>query len=218
MHKNPFIMADHQHLLLVFIKNPKAGKVKTRLAESVGNKEALHIYKALLQHIRSVVEHVDADTEIHYADEIPSSDLWDDLPVRKVEQEGDDLGARMANAFKQGFKNRYQRIVIIGSDCAELTATHIGNAFKALNDYDSVIGPSNDGGYYLLGLNQFLPQLFKQKQWSTPSVYPETLEDLEELNKRWFTLPKLCDIDTIEDWQQTGHRLLKYLSDEPVQS
>lgn len=102
----------------------------------------------------------------------------------------------MENAFKKAFKH-YDRVVIIGSDILEITQQHIENAFNALKTHDAVIGPAQDGGYYLLGLTSIPKNIFKNKQWGTATVFKDTLNDISSL--KTFLLEELNDIDVFED-------------------
>ncbi len=112
-----------------------------------------------------------------------------------------DLGKKMHNAFETILEKGFNKVVIIGSDCIELTQEIILKAFDLLKTNDVVIGPANDGGYYLLGIKKLYPQLFINKQWSTEDVYETTIRDFKESELKYFELPVLIDIDTEEDWQ-----------------
>ena len=102
------------------------------------------------------------------------------LCKKQIQTKG-DLGQKMLDAFQYGFSLGYKKIIIIGSDLYSLRLKHIESAFEKLENYDVVIGPALDGGYYLLGLNSMIPEIFKQKKWSTSSVLKETLSDLKNL-------------------------------------
>ncbi len=193
-------------LLLIFVKNPQEGKVKTRLAEAVGSKHALQIYNKLLTYTRDVVKPLAVDIQVWYSDYIPLNDLWDEIGVEKRTQLGKDLGERMKHAFDCAFSDGYERVVIIGSDCALLTTEIIRNAFKKLETNDVTIGPSQDGGYYLLGMNEFYPAFFEDKEWSTSHVYQETMKEIEQRDLTFSTLPELNDVDTHDDWQEVKFR------------
>lgn len=190
------------HLLLIFIKNPEPGKVKTRLAAGVGNEKALSIYKKLLHHTRGIVQALQVKKQLWYSRFVDEEDDWPEDAFQKQVQKGEDLGERMKFAFKKGFENRFKEIVIIGGDCAELKAADIEKGFKALEDNDAVIGPAKDGGYYLLGLKQFIPELFENKPWGTRKVLEQTIDDCEKYNIQFKLLEKLIDIDTEEDWEE----------------
>ena len=184
--------------LIIFIKNPEAGKVKTRLAKDIGNEDALTIYKHLLAHTRKIAIEVKAKRFLFYAEKISQRDDWPETDFKKFVQQGDDLGLRMLNAFEKAFLNS-QKVIIIGSDCMELTPDVIEKAFLELNNHDFVIGPAKDGGYYLLGMKVTEHRLFQNKNWSTQTIAADTLKDISDLNKTCYILPQLSDIDTIED-------------------
>ena len=195
-----------KNLSIVFVRNPELGKVKTRLAKTIGDKKALNIYILLLKHTESVLQKVSSDKVVYYSEEIQNNDLWSDRCFQKKLQKGNDLGERMQHAFEMAFKEGYEKVVIVGSDLFDLKAVHIENAFKSLENHDLVIGPSLDGGYYLLGMKVLHSAVFKNKQWGTDSVLETTLKNLEQENVK--LLEALNDIDTFEDLQ--GHpELLK---------
>ena len=187
--------------LIIFIKNPERGKVKTRLAATLGKDKALEIYRQLLEHTRSICEKVEADRLLFYSNYIDVDDVWVDKYFSKYVQTGSDLGARMQAAFETAFGQGYRRVLIIGSDCADLSTDIIAAAFHQLRHHDTVIGPANDGGYYLLGMRQLLTPVFERKQWSTPSVLEDTRVDIENAGLTCYLLPQLTDIDTEEDYQ-----------------
>ena len=185
--------------LIIFVKNPVLGNVKTRLEEALGGENALKIYLKLLQHTCRVTANLFADKYVFYSEFINYDDLWENEVYKKELQHGGDLGERMKNAFELLFKNGYKKVVVIGSDCYELTEMIITNAFDQLKQKDIVIGPAKDGGYYLLGMNTFTPQLFDGKSWSTNKVFLETLAEIKSLNYSICTLPELNDVDTPGD-------------------
>ncbi|MGB3848428.1 MAG: TIGR04282 family arsenosugar biosynthesis glycosyltransferase [Tunicatimonas sp.] len=186
-------------LLLIFVKNPRLGKVKTRLAATVGDRQALRIYLKLLERTRAITQPLSVVKTVYYTPEILTDDLWDSAHYQKAQQREGDLGERMHEAFRQGFAQGYQRICIIGSDCYELSTTIIKQAFDQLATHDVVIGPSTDGGYYLLGMNRLYSPLFTYKAWSTSTVKEDTLRDVTALHLRHFTLPTLTDVDDEDD-------------------
>ncbi len=196
----------NRSVLVIFVKNSEAGHVKTRLAESVGEEEALCIYEALLLYTKQVTEPLRTDKQVWYSRQIPESDIWDGK-YKKKKQRGDDLGRRMSNAFNKVFENGFGKAVIIGSDCAQLTTAIIEEAFEMLGEYDAVVGPSKDGGYYLLGLRRFDTELFQGIEWSTPRVLSQTLEKMRQLGLSLYMLKELNDVDTIEDWDEVKSKI-----------
>jgi len=187
--------------LIIFIKNPERGKVKTRLAATLGDDRALEIYQQLLEHTRLICEQVEVDRLLFYSNYIDQNDAWEGKYFKKFVQTGNDLGARMEIAFEEAFERyNYQKVVIIGSDCADLTTDTITAAFQHLERHDTVIGPANDGGYYLLGMRQLFAPVFERKQWSTSSVLRDTRVDIENAGLTCYLLPQLTDVDTEADW------------------
>jgi len=192
-----------KNLLMIFIKNPVAGEVKTRLGASIGSTNALQVYKKLLSHTREIAVQVKCDREIWYSSMIDRRDSWNSDLFEKKLQQGRNLGVRMSGAFQQAFEAGYEKAVIIGSDCPELEPQHIEDAFDALRSQDAVIGPSEDGGYYLLGMKKYTPEIFSDIEWSTSSVFEETKRHFEQLGLTCKTLEVLNDIDTIEDLKKS---------------
>lgn len=192
--------------LLIFIKNPELGNAKTRLAATIGDENALAVYKKLLAYTRKTVTPVEADKQLWYSRFIPKQDDWNKAIFDKRTQHGESLGERMKAAFQQAFDDGYKRVVIIGSDCGQLEPEHLEQAYCALLQNDVAIGPSQDGGYYLLGMRTFLPMLFKDKAWSTVDVFSQTLIDCKKHNLSCQVLEELNDVDTEEDWEQVKDR------------
>ena len=199
--------------LIIFIKNPALGKVKTRLARTVGDAKALDIYLELTRITRENVLKLSGKARkstnilrgvkrhVFYSDFVNSSDEWANNRFTKHVQTGDDLGERMSNAFSDILKT-HKNAVIIGSDCPTLTTEIMELAFAQLETHDFVVGPSTDGGYYLLGFgqNNINNFVFDNMTWSTDTVLPTTLNRIEEHGKTVCLLPALTDIDEEKDW------------------
>lgn len=201
LNKNTMI-PEQDAALIIFMKNPQPGKVKTRLAKTIGEGEAFEVYLKLLDHTRNVASDIPVDTHVFYSDFIDDDDEWSDVQYFKHLQRGRDLGERMHHAFAKIFDRGYRKVVIIGSDCFELRAKHIIRAFDIINRFEAVIGPARDGGYYLLGLRRLVSSVFNNKNWSTDSVFEETIKDFQEENIIWQELPVLRDVDTLKDWEE----------------
>ena len=140
----------------------------------------MKIYLFLLKRTRDITQGLKQVKQVHYSDGIKPDDLWPNhVYDKKVQVEG-DLGYKMKSAFEQGFDEGYKRIVIIGSDLYDLTQQDIELAFEKLKTNEVVLGPAQDGGYYLLGLTRVIPTLFKGKSWGTDRVLDQTLSDLED--------------------------------------
>lgn len=185
--------------LIIFVRNPVLGKVKSRIAQTLGAEKTLRIYEKLLEHTHSITEDINVDKYVFYSDVIDHDDLWEKEIYHKELQNGLDIGERMKNAFKFLFDKGYGEIVIIGSDCYELTEEIILVAIKELQNNDAVIGPATDGGYYLLGMNILIPQLFENKTWSSSQVYLQTVDEIWSLNYSLHELNMLSDVDEEKD-------------------
>tara|TARA_B110000503_G_C7143768_1_gene412034 strand:+ start:1155 stop:1748 length:594 start_codon:yes stop_codon:yes gene_type:complete len=194
-----------QNHLIVFVKNPVLGTVKTRLAASIGNKKALEVYNDLVEKCRKECLAVNAVRHVFYSEQI-SNDLWSEESFLKCVQAEGDLGNKITDAFRSIF-TRGGKVIIIGSDCYDLDAQTIEDAFEKLDNSDVVIGPANDGGYYLLGTNNFHPELFQDIKWSTEKVLKETRQRANTNNLSVSLLKELIDLDTLEDLEKSGYEL-----------
>ena len=186
-------------LLIIFYRNPELGKVKTRLAATIGDAKAYSIYLLLSEHTRNIVEKLTLQKVLYYSDFIDTEDNWSTAVNEKLVQSGNDLGEKMETAFRTGFTSGYKSICIIGTDCLDLSTRIIKEAFRKLLTHDVVIGPAVDGGYYLLGMNYLHPIVFKNKNWGSNSVLTETLYDLQMSGLSFWQLETLNDIDREED-------------------
>ena len=195
---------DHQ--LIIFVKNPVIGKVKTRLAASVGYENAMKIYMHLLEKTRDVTKEMNIDKLVCYSDFIEHQDIFTSGNYSKALQYGNDVGQRMKNAINNSFENGYKEVVLIGSDIIGLTPEIINFAFDQLKNKDIVIGPAVDGGYYLIGMSASHSAIFESKLWSTSSVLKDTITDCDRLKLKTSLINTLSDFDTIEN--------AKYLSDK----
>jgi rSAM/selenodomain-associated transferase 1 len=185
-----------ENALIVFARRPEKGKVKKRLAIAVGDEQALEIYQKLLLYTKAIVSNTLA-TVFVFTTGCGDDCIWNEYTV--FEQCEGNLGERMLAAFTLIFAKGFKHIVIIGSDCVSLSSRLIRDAFDKLNEYDAVIGPATDGGYYLLGMNQIHSALFENKAWGTNALYDSTMKDMYNLQLSCFSLPELNDVDTIED-------------------
>jgi len=192
--------------LIIFIKNPEKGKVKTRIAKTAGEEKALAIYISLMEHTHQIALSVNCSRHLFYSQRIQQEDNWSSKNFKKLVQAEGNLGHKMATAFKTAFQ-QHQKVVIIGSDCASLTPAIVEEAFKQLDNHDFVVGPTFDGGYYLLGMSSYQSSVFEDIEWSTESVFPRTIENIDGLEASYFLMPILSDIDYEEDWDKYGWEL-----------
>ncbi|MEM8523869.1 MAG: TIGR04282 family arsenosugar biosynthesis glycosyltransferase [Bacteroidota bacterium] len=192
--------------LLIFIKNPERGKVKTRIAKTAGDEKAYQVYLELSKHTRKIAEQFEANRLLFYSQFINQKDDWSAEDFQKNLQAAGDLGIRMVAAFQKAFEQN-EKVVIIGSDCASLTSNIVEEAFAALDAHDFVVGPAKDGGYYLLGMRAFQPSVFDQIEWSTEQVFRNTIRNIKKLEASYALMPVLSDIDYWEDWLEYGWEL-----------
>lgn len=205
----------NDNAIIVFIKNPVLGKVKTRLAATVGDERALAIYHTLMHHTRSITKHLEADKYLFYSDFVDENDIWDnDKYLKSIQHQTQDLGLKMASAFAVTLQNKHKKALIIGSDCFELNNEIIKEAYSKLSENEIVIGPAYDGGYYLIGFNfekigeqceEVLEKIFLDKEWSHERVCQEAKDACNQLNLNYFQLPTLTDVDEEKDYLQTKH-------------
>lgn len=186
--------------LIIFTRNIELGKCKKRLAKVIGAHAALKVYIELTERSCTVTDALDIDRYVFYSEEVVRGDSWDDKVYIKFKQKGQDLGTRMGNAFQALFNMGYERIVIIGTDLPNLSVEIIRNAFLSLESNDYTIGPSEDGGYYLLGMNKMNSSIFVNKTWGGENVLKDTLSEMG--GERVFLLKKLNDVDTYEDLKE----------------
>ena len=191
-----------ENLIIIFTRNPELGKVKTRLAKTIGDESALNIYKFLLKHTEKTIRNINSDKAVYCSVKIRDNDIWDKTIYQKYQQKGGDLGIKMHNAFKDAFLSGYKKVVIVGSDLFDLQPKHIDEAFQKLENNNIVIGPAEDGGYYLLGMKTLNSLVFQNKDWGTATVFQNTINDLQ--NESVFLLEELNDIDTYDDMKDNS--------------
>jgi rSAM/selenodomain-associated transferase 1 len=183
--------------LIVFLRLPEKGKVKTRIADVLGPEEALRIYNLLTTQTLETAASLTIPVYLFYDGGLPE----DRNPsfTYQIQVQG-DLGQKMMHALSYAL-HLHPKAVIIGSDCPAITPDLITEAFSKLEEADIVIGPAVDGGYYLLGCKKITPSLFHAIPWSTDDVLKQTMEKIRMENLSWHELPTLNDIDTAEDWK-----------------
>lgn len=199
--------AETGRALIIFVKNPVKGKVKTRLAKTMGEDAALEAYLQMLAHVRVTAAQVHVHRAVYYSHAVDETDEWLRPLFSKHVQAPGDLGDKMRLAISEMIALGYQEVVLIGSDLLDLQAQHLEQAFRALRYHDFVVGPSQDGGYYLIGMKAVEPMLFSNKVWSTDGVLSSTLADIQTLGKTVFLLPTLRDIDEEDDWIAAQERM-----------
>ena len=189
--------------LIIFVKWPEKGRVKTRLSAALGDDAVLELYRCFVEDIIETVKRSGFRPLIAYYPEGAGEKIaaWLGDENDYIPQVGADLGAKMSNAFRLVFERGVSRAVLIGSDFPDLPAEIISEAFSALENSDAVIGPAKDGGYYLIGFRQdtFSPRVFDGIHWSTAEVFERTMTIFTQERLDIHQLPVWRDIDRPED-------------------
>ena len=181
-----------------------AGKVKTRLAAAIGDEKATAIYRELVNHTIRVASKVNAE-KIIFLSEDTGKNFAEVKGFNTSLQKGNDLGERMRNAFDELFQEGYEQAVLIGSDCPAISPPILEKAFEELDQSDIVIGPAEDGGYYLIGMKRLYAELFENMKWSNQDVFSTTQARCEQFKLTVVLLPILPDVDEERDlvhWQK----------------
>ncbi len=219
-------------IILLFVKTPLSGRVKTRLSKVVGRQEAANLYKCFVSDIIAVLQQTDFTLRICYHPAEAENQMIDWLgpSFTYTPQRGKNLGERMADAFNKAFSGGIRSALIIGSDLPDLSTAIIDEAFASLETTAAVIGPALDGGYYLIGFknNAYLPAAFEDIPWGTEDVYAKTLNIFQNHKVGYHPLPVCRDIDDYQDlvdfWHRNRHQnglacdTLAYLSQIDIRS
>lgn len=187
--------------LIIFVKAPRPGFVKTRLAKSIGDDAACSAYGTLAESLLENLAELNA-VELRFAPDDAADELrpWRRKKWTLVPQGAGDLGERLQNAFASAHSDGCDRIAVIGSDCPDITANDIRGAWRELNEHDIVVGPAHDGGYWLIALREPHSELFSNIDWSTDRVLDQTLEIASASGLKVARLRTLTDIDTLDEW------------------
>lgn len=194
--------ATRREVVIVFLKAPVPGRVKTRLMPRLNAEEAAALYRAMAEDLLERLDRlraVDLLLRVTPPSKMESMRRWLGKNRRLEPQRGSDLGARLAASFRAAFRSGYERVVIVGSDVPQVTSKTVRVALSLLRRHDVVIGPSPDGGYYLIGLCKPRPELFTHMPWSTSTVLPDTLRRISRLGLTVGRLPRLADLDLHSD-------------------
>jgi len=194
---------NHKNCLLLFVKSPIKGQVKTRLAAEKGEDFTVELYKCFVEDMIYLIDNLDVHLKLCFYP--PHTRLnfseWLGEQYCYSPQVGDDLGERLRNAFGNAFNEGFSNIVAMGSDSPDLPIHYLKESYEALAKHDTVIGPANDGGYYLIGFSKegFIPEVFENIAWSTDSVFEQTVSILKRNERKIFLLPLWYDVDTTTD-------------------
>jgi len=192
--------------LLIFVKAPIPGKVKTRLGKDIGHVKSANLYKKIAQKIILKCMHPELYTTLVFFYPYNQRALisqWLNIEDEYLfPQICNNIGDNMFNAFKDSFEMGAKKSVLIGSDCIDINKAIITDAFNSLESCNIILGPSFDGGYYLIGLNKPDRCVFEDIKWGTDSVFNDTLKNVRTNKMKYKLLKKLDDIDTLEDLEK----------------
>ena len=189
--------------IIILTKFPEAGKVKSRLAKEVGNNKAAEIYKTILLDNWQIAKDTGHEVCIEFSP-LDAKKKFQTLFGKNVilnPQIGTDIGWRMANAFARCLQQQFDAAILIGGDAPDLSAELLNEALVSLLNHDIVLGPTHDGGYYLIGFTKdsFNPHYFQNIDWSSPNVFKQTAEIIRESNNKLYLIEKRFDLDTFDD-------------------
>jgi rSAM/selenodomain-associated transferase 1 len=187
--------------IIVLLKAPRAGLAKTRLAAAIGDAAALKAYRSLLEFLFERIASV-TSVQLHFspADAAAEIEHWLKPGWISRPQTDGDLGQRLVSAFESNRDDGFSKTIIIGSDCPYLDVTDLEEAALSLDQHDVVLGPANDGGYWLIGLKVAQPELFTGIHWGTGQVLQQTLDSARRAGLKHHLLRTLSDVDTVQDW------------------
>ena len=192
-----------ENRLIVFVKAPRPGAVKTRLAAEIGAEAACQAYERLVSIVLREIQPFRA-VQLRFSPDDAEADVraWRQPTWTLAPQGGGDLGERLARAFSDAFESGAARVIVIGSDCPWIKAADIEQSWKSLERSDLVLGPARDGGYWLIGLKAPARELFSGIPWSTERVLERTMDRARAAGMRFQLLRELRDVDTLADWRQ----------------
>ena len=210
-------LAIFQQHLIIFTRYPEPGKTKTRLIPALGTVGAANLQRQMTEYTISQVKELQKVIEVSSQVRFAGGDLqlmqdWLGTDLVYQPQGDGDLGLRMRRSLYDGFQCHAKKVVIIGTDCPGLNFQILTQAFEVTHKVDLVIGPAIDGGYYLIGLRRFIPELFINIDWGSSQVLHQTVEIANQLNLSYHYLPQLTDVDRPEDlpiWQQVWETEVK---------
>ncbi|MEM1172311.1 MAG: TIGR04282 family arsenosugar biosynthesis glycosyltransferase [Cyanobacteria bacterium P01_H01_bin.35] len=193
--------------LIIFTRYPEPGKTKTRLIPALGAEGAANLQSKMTEttliKANKLLKRMSLSIEIRFAGgNLQLMKNWLGSDLKYQEQGTGDLGERIIRAFESAFNQGMKYVVIIGIDCPSLTPEIMLQAFAKLTQSDLIIGPATDGGYYLIGLKKFIPELFQGINWGTSVVLSKTVASAQKINLAIDYLPELSDIDRPEDLEK----------------
>ncbi|MBC6430470.1 glycosyltransferase [Nostoc sp. HG1] len=207
MSKSPTNQKQH---LIIFTRYPEPGKTKTRMIPALGDVGAANLQRQMTEYTIKQAKELQKISNISVEVRFAGGNLqlmqdWLGLDLVYNPQAEGDLGSRMARSLFEAFESDATKVIIIGTDCPGVNAQILATAFEKLYTSDLVLGPAIDGGYYLIGLRQPIPELFVNIEWGTAQVFQKTVDIAQKLNLSYVNLSPLADVDRPEDlpiWEQ----------------
>ena len=204
---------SHQLCLLLLVKYPQKGYVKTRLTQKLDAHFVSELYKHMVEDVISSIERTQLPLCIYYTPkyQLPRLQAWLGTKHRFLPQKGTHLGSRLQHGMQSLMQSGFTSVIALASDVPDLSPNILRTAAKALDHSDLVIGPCNDGGYYLIGFtkNSYHPKYFTNIPWSTSEVFTKTLNNAKQTGVKTNILPQKQDIDTLHDLQTFIHSRVK---------
>ena len=196
-------MKNKNYCILFFVKYPEKGKVKSRLSKKLNQNFTVDLYKMFVEDLLITLNKTEYNKIVCYYPEtyIEKFKNWLGKNYNFYPQHGKNLGQRMKSCFEFAFNKDFEKVIVIGSDSPDLSHNIFKKAFSSLNENDSVIGPTYDGGYYLLGFkkNRYSPNVFEKINWGTKTVFKETMNKLKNEYLKTEVMSYWRDIDTLDD-------------------
>jgi uncharacterized protein len=196
------ILKLQENALMIFIKAPRLGEIKTRLQPELSPAASLKIFKAMGKDLVdrfSRSEYFDLFIQYWPGDALWEMQSWLGANLNYIPQRGSDLGEKLKNAFSASFRRSYQKVCIIGSDLPTIAVPDILEAIEKLDSFDVILGPAMDGGYFLVALKEFHPQIFENIDWSTDAVLEQTMLRITEQKLSAYRMAVQRDVDTYDD-------------------
>lgn len=200
--------------LIIFVNNLEKGKIKPQLADEIGEEKLLDVYRYLLKYTAEIATTCHCNRFVFYSSYIHIADSFDDHCFTKFLQEGESFRERVKNAFEKVFDLGIKKACIIQSDCSDLTPDVLDDAFRQLDQYDIVLGPTLQGDNYMVGMKKLYPQLFSGANEETDYVLKDIAESAQKMQLKYFTLPQLNTIITLEDLKESS--VLNHLQEEEM--
>ena len=200
------LLLQMKNALIILVHDSVPYDIKSGKVDIITDKESIAMRKQLLMHTHRITVDINADKFLFIKESSSDDDIWIKGDYIKRLQRGRGLGEKMTNAFETVFSLGYSKVIMIGSDSIEIEADHLKHAFDYLDNYDIVIGPAQEGGYYLIGMKKMHSVLFRYKAWNTPILLQQTLGDIAKLRLTYHLQQVLSDVEDEKEKYLLQHR------------